>query len=167
MNLIKYGGMIILNILFLLFLTVSIILSIQFNINCTDRLKRAADSNTIDLAKEEINAAVSYLKENNLTSGYTSILYKSPSEDIGFWYKNLTSSLSELENIKPKSSQLEKSNILLKLRETLLDESKSGHSVTKPSGIQKYPNNTIFALWGWISFLFGPIFTAGYCCYKF
>lgn len=149
MNSLKY----IFTTLFILYLIVSIIFMIQFKIGCKDRLKRAADANTIELAKEELTAVISYLEEKNLTSGYTSVLYKTPDEDIGFWYKNLNSSLIELKNVNQNSSQLEKSNILLKLRETILDDSKNGTSVTSPDGISKYPFNTIFALWGLFSFI--------------
>jgi len=141
--------------LFILYIIVSIVFAILFQIGCTDRLKRAADSNTIELAKEELTAAISYLEEMNFTKGYTkgytSVLYKTPDEDIGFWYKNLNSSLNELKNVNPEASQLEKSNILLKLRETILDNSPNGISVTSPAGISKYPFNTFFALWGWLS----------------
>jgi hypothetical protein len=143
----------IFTIIFLFYIIVSIVFAILFKIGCNDRLKRAADANTIELAKEELTVVISYLEEKNLTEGYTSILYKTPDEDIGFWYKNLNSSLNELKNVNPESSQLEKSNILLKLRETILDNSQSGSSVTRPDGISKYPFNAIFALWGGLSFI--------------
>lgn len=129
--------------------------SITFGINCGGRIKRAADSNTIELAKKEMQVVVLYLEDNDMTKGYTSILYKTPDEDVGFWYENLKSALDELEKVKPSISQLEKSNLLMKLRETLLDEDAS---VTLPMGISIFPNNVAYCMWGWFSCI---LFLAG------
>lgn len=121
---------------------------------CTGHLKRAADANTVELSKQELSVAVSYLEENKMTSGYTSILYTTPDEDLGFWYQNLKASLEELNAVKPDATQLEKSNVLLKLRETLLDEGQ-GSSVTHPAGIALFPHNTGFAIWGILGTILG------------
>lgn len=58
---------------------------IQFNMNVTDYLERASNSNTVETAKRELDIALKYLEDNNLTSGYTSVFYRTPDEDIGFW----------------------------------------------------------------------------------
>ena len=64
--------------------------SIVFDINCGDYLKRAADSNTVELAVDNLKVALNYIEANNMTSGHTSVLYNSPDEDVAFWYdKNL------------------------------------------------------------------------------
>lgn len=122
--------------------------NIEIKQNLTGYIKRASIANTIDLAKTELKIAVTYLEEKNLTSGYTSILWKTPDEDISFWYKNLRESLTELENLKSESA-LEKSNVLLKLRESLLSSGKSS-SVIVPEGLSVYPNNK---LWAFLSLL--------------
>lgn len=117
--------------------------SIQFEQNCGGRLKRAADANTIELAQQELEAAIAYMDENDLNGGYTSILYKTPDEDVSFWNTNLRAALTNLKNVKSETSTLEKSNILLKLRQTLLDHSGDrGEKVTAPAGISVYPYNT-------------------------
>ena len=126
---------------------------IIYNRECEGHLKRAADSNTIELAEKEIKTALKYLEQNNMTSGYTSILYQTPDEDITFWYSNLKQSLEELQKVTINTSQLERSNLLIKLRETLLDQGKDGANVTSPNGISRYPSNTLFAIWGWLSIL--------------
>jgi hypothetical protein len=118
---------------------------ITFNIDCTGHLKRAADANTIELATQEMKTSVEFLTNNGLTSGYTSIVYKTPDEDVGFWY-NLKSALSELEKVNPEASQLEKSNVLMKLRETILDSKDRGVEVTEPYGISIYPHNTSYCI---------------------
>lgn len=121
---------------------------IVFDINCEGYLKRAADANTVEIAHKQLRVALDYIEKNKLTEGYTSIIYKTPDEDISFWYGNLNASLGELENISPRASQLEKSNLLMKLRETLLDNDQKGISVTLPMGISIYPNNLGYAMFG-------------------
>jgi hypothetical protein len=119
---------------------------VQFENGCGGRLKRAADANTIEIARSELGAAIKYLEDNNLTRGYTSILYQTPDEDVGFWYSNLKASAEELDKVAPQASQVEKTNVLMKLRETLLDTSDKGQTkVTAPAGIAVYPNNAAYA----------------------
>lgn len=130
---------------------------IYYTQNCSGFLKQTADANTIDLAKEKLSFAINYAKNRGLTSGYTSIFIKTPDEDVGFWFKNLTASLDELNNISPDATQLEKTNVLMKLRETLLDNGEKGTVITQPQGISKHPLNRFFfwiqiLLWGLCGF---------------
>ena len=118
--------------------------SIELKQNATGYLKRAADANTIALAEEELSKAIGYLESNDLTSGYTSILWKTPDEDIEFWYKNLKASQVELQNLNSESA-LERTNVLIKLRETLVDQGQKT-KVTVPRGLSVYPNNKLWAL---------------------
>ncbi len=117
---------------------------IELKQNVTGYLKRAADANTIALAEEELSKAIEYLESNNLTSGYTSILWKTPDEDIEFWYKNLKASQVELQNLNSESA-LERTNVLIKLRETLVDQGQKTR-VTVPKGLSVYPNNKLWAV---------------------
>jgi hypothetical protein len=128
---------------------------IVFNIECSGHIKRAGDANSPELARPELDKAITYLENNNMVEGYTSILYRTPDEDLGFLYQNLAISRAELDRVidNDSSTQLEESNVLMKLRETLLDHGKEGLSVTAPSGISVYPNNGILAFIGWASFL--------------
>lgn len=137
-----------------------VVCNISFNQNCSGYLKRAADANTVDLAKESLKIAIDYMEEEDLTEGYTSVIYKTPSEDVGFWYKNISSAYQELDNLSADASPLEKSNMLIKLRETLLDQGgkEEGTVVTVPKGISVYPHNTVFALWGILSLILAVIF---------
>lgn len=132
--------------------------SIGFDKNVTGYLKRAADANTVELASGELTKAITYLEENNITTGYTSIWYETPDEDIDFWYRNLKASQNELQNLENAGS-LEKTNVLIKLRETLVDQGKKT-KVTIPKGIAVYPENTKWAIlmsFAAISFIFGLI----------
>lgn len=128
---------------------------ITFKKNVSGYLKRAADANTIGMAEKELTKVLNYLEANEMTRGYTSILYKTPNEDIGFWYQNLKASRDELQKLGG-SSQLEKTNVLIKLRETLLDTGEKTR-VTVPKGMSTYPNNAAWAAATWAA-LFALIF---------
>ena len=125
-------------------------MNVHFSNNCRGRLKRSADANTIEIAKQELGAAVSYLETNNSTSGYTSVIYNTPDEDVGFWYRNLKASLEELEKVPADAPPMDKTNTLMKLRETLLDHDGGKERVTCPEGMFRFPNN---AFWGLVNVL--------------
>jgi len=125
-----------------------VVLDISFDRNCGGYFARAATANTIELAIPALERGVTYLEQNDLTSGYTSVLYRTPDEDLGFFYSNMKESLAELKSIKPDASPLERSNVLMKLRETLVHTSDTGDSLTLPEGISRYPSNLLMALWG-------------------
>lgn len=110
-------------------------------------LERAGNANSVEMAKGELLKATKEIERQNLTSGYTSVVYKTPDEDISFWYKNLKNALSDLERLPKNSSPLEQSNVLIKLRESLMDK----EELTYPAGISVYPNNGIIMFWGWVS----------------
>ena len=125
-----------------------ICLRVEFNQNCTGYLKQAADANTIELAIDRLDKAIEYAESKNWTDGYTSVLWKTEDENIGFWYKNLKASRVELEKAL-FSTQMEQTNVLMKLRETLTDNSENGTYITYPDGLWKYPNNMEFAIFAW------------------
>jgi hypothetical protein len=127
--------------------------NIEFKQEAGGHLKRAADANTVELAAKEMDIALKYLEDNNLTTGYTSVIYKTPDEDIEFWYTNLKSATDELKKVGPDATQLEMSNLLLKLRETLLDPGEKKSELTVPEGISVYPHNVFYFWFGWVSLL--------------
>lgn len=121
-----------------------------FTQNVTGYLVHAANASSIEIAREELGKALGYLEANNLTSGYTSVLYNTPDEDITFWYKNLKASYDALDGAKEATS-LEKTNLLLKLRETIMHNGGEGkEKITAPDAIYLHPNNV---MWGWGTFL--------------
>jgi len=145
-------------VLALMWTGVRIYKSYDFSINCSGHLKRAADANTVETAKKELNTSLVYMENKGLTTGVVSIFLHQPKNDIGFWYENIKASRDELENITPNASQLEKTNVLMKLRETLLDSGEKSDSITCPNGITVYPMNVLFFLWGWISWIMTWVF---------
>lgn len=120
--------------------TISIVKSIQFDRNCLAYLTLAADANSVDIAEKHLSSALNYLEANELTEGKTHVLISSPINDIGIWYENLKSAQEQLKELKEKEglTEMEESNALMKLRETLLN---SEGSVTHPDNISLYPNH--------------------------
>lgn len=121
-----------------------IVADINFSRNCEGYLKRAGDANTVALAEDQLTIALEYIEKRELTSGNSSLLWQVPRNDLGFWYQNLNSSLEELRGVPAEATQLERSNVLMKLRETLLDDTSSGLVVTHPRNISIYPNVRVF-----------------------
>lgn len=132
--------------------------AISFDNNCGQYLKRAADANSIEMAKEELGIAISYAERNNLTEGTVSIFLHQPKNDIGYWYRNMKAAYEELEDVPEDTSRMEKTNILMKLRETLTDEGENGVEVTIPKGISIYPSNVAYFWWSIISLIAMCIF---------
>jgi hypothetical protein len=131
-----------------LFVIVSLVLlapmiyqDIEFGINCESYLKSASDDPSIELAKIDLDIALKYLEDNGLTNGYSYYFIRDRQSDVGFWYTRLKTARSELDTISDDASGLETSNILMKLRETLLD----GEGIVAPPGISSYPYQRWFA----------------------
>lgn len=128
--------------------TISIVKGIQFTANCGDYLKLAADANSIDMAERHLSTAITYLEDNNLTSGYTKIFVYYPKNDLGLWYENLKTAQTQLQEMQATDyTELDQSNMLMKLRETILDED---GTLTHPIGISLIPN---YALMFWLNML--------------
>lgn len=119
--------------------------TIAMDANCIDFFELAANANSVELAERYLTLGIEYLENHNLTSGFTKIAIYKPTNDIGIWYENLKSAQAQLQELKQKEdlTELEESNALMKLRETLLN---SGRVVTHPQYISFHPNSTF---WAW------------------
>ncbi len=131
----------------------SIVCKIQFEQNCKGYLRRAADANTVTLAKQELDRALSYLESKQLTTGSTHTLYSTPECDIEFWYTNLKSGFNELDSIPSGADKLTTSTQLLKLHETIVNCGEH-ERVTVPANIYVYPFQSPI-LWSTFSGLAG------------
>jgi len=136
----------ILTILSLSIFVVVIVKNITLKQNCTGYLQRAANASTVEIASIQLAEAIAYLEENNMTSGYTSVLWKTPDEDIGFWYNNIKEIQSELLKVDSSATSLEKTNLLMKLREALMDNGDEGDKLIVPAGLSRYPNNLLYGI---------------------
>lgn len=133
-------------------LAVCFVKDIQFDQGCAGFLKQAADANSVELAERQLSLAIDYIEKNGLTSGYTSVIYRTEDENIGFWYENLKVCQKELVETRGNST-LENTNVLMKLRESLTDESEKGTKLTIPPGLYLYPHNAVFMVLGSISLI--------------
>lgn len=145
---------IIASVVFGVWSTVRTVKAEQFDSNCEQYLKRAADANTVETAKKELAKAISYAEAHNLTEGVVSVFRHQPKNDVGYWYNNMIEAYDELENLPEDATSLEKTSVLMKLRETLTDGKESGVSVTFPEGISIYPSNVLYFWWGLLSSIF-------------
>lgn len=139
--------------------------AIQFNQNCIQYIKRAADASSVELAKEELAKVINYCEKNDLTEGVVSIILSQPKNDVGYWYKNLTTAYAELDSLAEDASSVERTNMLMKIRETLTDAEESGVEVTYPNGISVYPNNVGYFLWAILSLVGMVAFFSLGCAY--
>lgn len=126
-----------------------------FGIGCGQYLERAANATNIQLAKENLDTAIKYLDDHKLTTGYSSIFWDTPSADIGYWYKNLKTTSEELSKVPANASQLEQSNVLLKLRETILSHGDQGDYVIQPDNIGIHPYGRVYIFF--LILIFTPI----------
>ena len=126
----------------------SIVKDLTFCADCTDYLRLASDANTIDVAEKHLSTAIDYIEKNNMTSGYTKIIRYYPTNDFGLWYENLKTAQTQLQEMKSTDyTELEESNMLMKLRETLLNDE---GSVTHPEGAAFKEN---YSLIFWLNLL--------------
>jgi len=145
--------------------SVRIVDCVQFDQDIEGHLKRAADANTLELAKKEMETAVTNIHAWKLCTDkdpnwraqgehdcYTNILYRVPADDVLFWRTNLEAALADLKSVPKDAGHLTVSNTLMKLRETILDQGKEKVKVTVPPGISVYPHNSLFF---WLVVLFG------------
>jgi hypothetical protein len=127
---------------------------VHFEQRCGGYLSRAARANTIELAERELARAVDYMERAGLSSGYTSVLWRTPDEDIGFWRANMEAALLDLPTTDPATTPLEKSNVLMKLRESITGTGSGGDYLIVPP-------NALFFWWGWISGVVALAFLVG------
>ena len=125
---------------------------IQFDIQCKGYLELAANANSIELAKSNLDKAIQYIEKNQLTSGNSALFIKTPSNNITFWYANLKACQKEIWELSVKGgTTLEQTNLLMKLRESLLNN----EVVIVPEFLSIYPYQKVTILMLYISAIFG------------
>lgn len=147
---------------------------IQYTQDIGGHLKRAADANSVTLASSELKIALEGIDEWELCpevkkiinpedlprNCYTSVLWKTPDEDVAFWRYNLQEAYKDITALSTDADSLTESNALIKLRETLTDNGEKGTTITSPTGISVYPHNAVL---GWILGLLTMGFVVAAC----
>ncbi len=130
----------------------------------------AYNANTIALAKEYWEKGIKFLEDNNLTTGNTGAFWKTPEDDLEFFYKNVvemrnylntppdTLSDSSFDQKIVSGSTLSKGDPLTVFDRKTLSARLKKTWKNAPEGIEIYPNNCIYAIWGWISGLVCIVF---------
>lgn len=120
--------------------------SMQFKQHCTGHLALAANAATITTVRAELGTAIRYLEANKMTTGNTSVLWQTPADDVGFWYRNLKSVHTQLAAVSDRAPALERSNVQLRVRQVLLHHGRHGDVVVVPDGLSRYPHNVVWAI---------------------
>lgn len=124
--------------------TGAIIRSIEFKTYCKDYLKLSGDAPTVEKAKEYLDKAIEYLDKNDLRSGNSGVIIKTPDKDVGIWYQQITGARDTARKmLSGNHTQLEKDNALMKIREVVIDSGEDVE-VTYPDNIVNYPNQVSF-----------------------
>ncbi len=113
-------------------------------------LSNYAKSGTVEVAEQNLNAAIESAKVQGLTRGQISIFCKNPQNNIGLWYNNLLKSRDALKKAS-KEPLISQSIILEKQRNGTTDGNNFFLGI--PSGISIYPYNKQFFWWSLLSFI--------------
>ena len=143
----------------------AIISTIYFRVKCETPLRKAALAETLPEAKVNLDKAIQFVEQNQLTTGYSSLFFKEDEYNITKWYAMLKSAQSELNildvNGYDKVEELDALIVLL-IKLTDIPENKqcvflndivfisTGDIVFVPTGIQLVPLYESI----WIVFLF-------------
>lgn len=108
---------------------------------------------SVEVAQENLDAAIKSAEEMGLTEGQISVLCHNPKNNIGVWYQNLVKCRENLKEVA-KQPLKEQSFVLQKQKQALSGE-KNGSSgsidVKIPEGITIYPYNRFFFWLGLLS----------------
>lgn len=134
--------------------TIRVVLSIRYDTHVTERLERAHSAHDLDTLYRELHRATDYLQLTDRDEGYTSIIYDTPSEDVGYWYRNLVQAQREVHDMlyfidegkeRPPNNEI---NVLIqKVRRTIAPYG----DIKTPQGISVYPHNLYYFAWAILS----------------
>lgn len=110
----------------------------QFSSRCGQYIHRAAHCASVEDAVASLDTALKYCEQNRLTEGTTNVFLNNPDNDIGFWHQNLVAARDEMRTLGPATSELTKTNAMMRIREAL--------SKQPPDGISNWPFNGAFLI---------------------
>lgn len=155
----------------------------EFDNQVGSYLQAAYETDDPTAADKYLSTAIAYLDENKMTNGFTSVLYKSPSDDVGEWYEKLGVVAKEIHNapVKPEGLNTDEATKngahptdpgksrwaalmrklgIVKVRPASKGEEPAYVEVKSPDGISIYPNVTT-VLGSWLASLLGFMASLG------
>lgn len=123
-----------------------------------DYISQAATSPSPTVAVSRLDTAITEIEREGLTSGNTAIFFTYPTNDLGFWYQRLVDSRAILRQLPATDSALEISNTMMRVHESIGEQTKDGTSVLAPDGIEIFPHNVAFFWWAIGSILLSCLF---------
>ena len=121
-----------------------------FDEECAEYIGAAVTSTNIDSSISDLESAISFAEENELTEGYTSIFGSPPGEDVSRWYDSMVDVRDKLEELRRNDFPTVDLVAVDLLKERSFALTKL-HLSAYPKGISVFPHNTLFLLWGVIS----------------
>ena len=122
---------------FVTMIATMVVLTKRFVWGCSAHILNAATTTSVEVAKRELEIAISYAEAYDLTEGNTSIGGRNPNCDIGLWYQNLKDAYNKLESAGG-TTLLEESNVLMEVRESLTVASPIKMEARVPNNIWYY-----------------------------
>lgn len=132
--------------LFLFWSVLRITAGIQYNQTIGSEIYSATTAATPQEAESHLANAINMAKDRGYTHGNTGILFTYSDNDVGIWYNRLVSSDVVLKSlIENSKSELEVSNTMMRVHESLTAVGKEGSEARSPDGISVFPNNVAYA----------------------
>lgn len=111
-----------------------------------NHVKRGIDSLNLDIAKKELDKAIKYLNDNNLTNGSTSIFSGDSENDLESYYNWIKEVYKYIKYFPSNASKVERLKYFKELENI---ES----TINIPKGMAMYPYNKLFFIWIMLSFI--------------
>ena len=118
---------------------IPIVKGIVFNRDCGAYLERASQAPTPDIARVSLDKALAYLNENHMTEGNTYIIIPSPNDTLEWLYSRVSQARKVLDEITVKSTPLEVSNVMIRMKDSISEQGESGEHVILPVHVALWP----------------------------
>lgn len=138
---------------FLLWAGVRVYKSQYFDNHCAHHITRSIQEHKVlEHSINELNIAINYVEQHNLTTGYTSVFDYSADDDIDIFYRGLIEKRNYIQKLKDRDTEL---NSFIEFTEM---RGYTGQSVHIPDGISIYPYNVLYFIFSIVS---GILFVIG------
>lgn len=124
--------------------------SMDFGTQYEEYMRAAMKEENADKSVKKAQHAVAYLDSKGLTTGRTAVLYESPETDVSDWYTVVSEAVEQYGKTKDRA----------KFKKAIYgneDADPDKDRLPTPPGISIHPNNPLYSLWGWGSFVLSAV----------